>query len=126
LPVTGLTRTFQSPSLQDNAAVLKVPHKSTRRSQYGSRRRWSLRAAIPLWIALAVAGWSAVVLSVYSFMRHENEVAVIDKIEQPDGKIARETKAPDAPVVGRDDIDRVNTVAPAAGPGTKTSTAPQN
>ena len=122
--MTGLTRTFTSPSLQDNAAVLKVPHKTTRRPHYGSRRPWSLRAAIPLWIALAVAGWSAVVLSVYSFMRHENEVAVIDKIEQPDGKVARETKAPDAPIVGRDDLDRLNTVSPAAGPGAKTSTTP--
>ncbi len=99
------------------------PNNTTRRAHYGTRRRWSLRAAIPLWIGLAVTGWAAVVISVYSFMRHENEVAVIDKIEQPERQLVRDAAQP-TPAVAREDINRVNAIAPAAGQDMQT--APTN
>ena len=108
--MTGLTRSSLSHTLQDKAAVLNESHKNTRPSNYGSRQRWSLRAAIPLWIGLAVGGWAAVVVSVYSFVRHDNEVAVIDKIDQPDRQLA-------------DEINRIQAIAPAAGADATTGRA---
>lgn len=116
--MTGLTRTFVSPTLQDKAAVHNKPQQTPRRPHYGTRRRWSLRAAIPLWIGLAVAGWAAVIVSVYSFMRHENEVAVIEKIERPDRLLTRDRMTPQAPSIVREDADRLNTIAPASGTAT--------
>ena len=82
-------------------------------TRYGVRPRWPLRVAIPLWIGLAVAGWAAVVVSGYSVIRHENEVAVIDKIEQPERALVRDGGTGPYPALTRDEIKLLNIVAPA-------------
>lgn len=45
-------------------------------------RRWSLRAALSLWIGLAVAGWAIAVIVAYSLIRHEGELANIERAKQ--------------------------------------------
>jgi hypothetical protein len=120
MPVTGVTRTFMTPTLQDKAAVLNEPQSTPRRSHYSNRRQWSLRAAIPLWIGLAVAGWAAVVISVYSFVRHENEVAVIEKIDPADRQLVREQTTQPTPAMAREELNRLDAVTPAAGGATAT------
>lgn len=57
---------------------MREPSLHARRRRRG---QWSLRAAVALWIFLAVAGWGVAVLVAYSFVRHGNETAAIKKID---------------------------------------------